>query len=75
MLVGVDVCRDALVAADLIRRLMLGEQPGDALRNAIDAEAGRAPRRRSPLSDAEVLAFTSALQEKLKRSLNKVGAL
>jgi hypothetical protein len=75
MLVGVDLCRDALVAIDLVRRLMLGEQPGNALRNAIDGEAGRSSRRRAPLPDTEVLAFTTALQAKLKRSLDQVGAL
>lgn len=64
-----------LVAADLVRRLMLGEQPGDALRNAFDARAGRQPRRRAPVPDAEVLRFTVALLAKLEPSLRAADAL
>lgn len=75
MAVPVGVPEDCLVSVDLIRRLMLGEQPGDALRNAIDSQAGRERRHRVPLSDADVLTFTSELRSKLKRSLASVRAL
>jgi len=75
MTVGPGVFDNCMVAADFIRRIMLGEQEGDALRNASDAAVGRPRARRTPVPDVEVLLWTRELMRNLKPPLVAAGAL